>query len=43
MIAWYRGGAIRVLEDVREGLGAVVPAFIAMLIGQNLGKTLVRL
>lgn len=43
MITWYRSGDIRVLEDVREGLGAVVPAFIAMLTGRNLGKTLVRL
>jgi len=43
MSAWYRNGKINVLEDVREGLDAVIPAFIDMLSGRSLGKTLVRL
>jgi NADPH-dependent curcumin reductase CurA len=40
---WYRAGGIRVLEDCSDGLERVVPAFIAMLTGRSLGKTVVRL
>jgi NADPH-dependent curcumin reductase CurA len=43
MLRWHREGGVRVLEDVREGFESTVPAFIAMLTGRNLGKTLVRL
>jgi NADPH-dependent curcumin reductase CurA len=40
---WYRDGKIKVIEHVRDGLGQAVPAFIGMLTGSSLGKTLVRL
>lgn len=43
MGAWYRAVDIRVREDVSEGLDSVVPAFIRMLTGGNLGKTIVKL
>ncbi len=43
MLAWYRDGSIRVVEDVHDGLESAIPAFIAMLTGGTLGKTLVRL
>lgn len=43
MLAGYRDGSIRVVEDVHDGLESAIPAFIAMLTGGTLGKTLVRL
>jgi len=43
MGAWYGQGLIHVREDVRKGLEQAVPAFIDMLEGRNLGKTLIEL
>jgi NADPH-dependent curcumin reductase len=39
---WYVEGRVRVLEDVTEGLERAPSAFIGMLNGRNVGKTLVR-
>lgn len=43
MGAWYAAGQVRMKEDVRHGLAAVVPSFIDMLGGANVGKTLISL
>lgn len=43
MSSWYSKGLVTMKEDVRQGLEQVVPSFIDMLEGRNLGKTLVRL
>jgi len=43
MVAWYRSGSIRVLENVNRGLDSTVTAFIAMLTGRAVGKTIVDL
>jgi NADPH-dependent curcumin reductase CurA len=43
MSKWYRAGAIRIREDIVDGLEQTVPAFIGMLQGKNFGKTIVRL
>lgn len=42
MSAWVRDGRVRYREDVVDGLEAAPEAFVAMLRGANLGKTLVR-
>ncbi|WP_310962493.1 NADP-dependent oxidoreductase [Nocardioides terrisoli] len=42
MSAWIRGGEIRYLEDVADGLDNAVDAFVGMLTGRNFGKALVR-
>jgi NADPH-dependent curcumin reductase len=43
MAGWISEGAITMKEDVRHGLEQVVPSFIDMLEGRNVGKTLVKL
>jgi NADPH-dependent curcumin reductase CurA len=43
MAAWYSQGKVTMKEDVRNGLEQVVPSFIAMLEGRNVGKTVVQL
>jgi len=43
MGAWYGQGMVRVREDVRHGLEQTPAAFIDMLQGRNLGKTIVQL
>jgi NADPH-dependent curcumin reductase CurA len=43
MGTWYAEGKVRMKEDVRRGLEQVVPSFIDMLGGANVGKTLVEL
>jgi NADPH-dependent curcumin reductase CurA len=40
---WIRNGSFKVVEDVIEGFENLPAAFIGMLTGANLGKTLVRL
>ena len=42
MGAWYRPGRIRVREDAVDGFENAPAAFIRMLRGENLGRTLVR-
>ncbi len=37
------GGRLKVIESVRNGLGAMPSAFVDMLHGRNLGKVIVRL
>jgi NADPH-dependent curcumin reductase len=41
--AWIKEGRIRYREDIADGLENAPKAFIGMLNGENLGKTLVRL
>lgn len=43
MSAWLAAGKVTGREDISEGLGRVPSAFIGMLEGANLGKTIVRL
>jgi NADPH-dependent curcumin reductase CurA len=43
MTAWLASGQVKHHEHIAHGLDSMVPAFIGMLDGQNLGKTLVRL
>ncbi len=43
MGAWLAAGQITAREDVTEGLDRAPAAFIGMLKGANLGKTIVRL
>jgi NADPH-dependent curcumin reductase CurA len=40
---WVRTGAITPLETVHHGFEAVVPAFLDMMSGGNIGKTIVNL
>ena len=42
MSGWVRGGQVRYLEDVTDGLENVVEAFTGMLVGRNFGKVLVK-
>lgn len=42
MTAWLRAGKIRYRERVFEGLASVPEAFVSMLSGGHLGKTVVR-
>lgn len=43
MSEWLATGAIKVREDVTDGLEHAPAAFIGMLTGANVGKTLVRI
>ena len=39
---WVRDGSVQYRESISEGLAAAPAAFIAMMAGRNLGKSLVR-
>ena len=43
MAGWLREGRVRVHEQVHEGFDQIVPAFLGMLRGDNVGKTLVHI
>jgi NADPH-dependent curcumin reductase CurA len=43
MGSWYAQGRVHVREDVSQGLAQTPAAFIGMLEGRNLGKTIVQL
>ena len=42
MAQWLKEGKIKYREDVVEGFGNTVKAFIGMLQGENTGKMLVK-
>lgn len=43
MGGWLREGRVRVREQMHQGFDQIVPAFLGMLRGDNVGKTLVRI
>jgi NADPH-dependent curcumin reductase CurA len=43
MAAWLRDGSITYREHVHHGFDRVVPAFLGMLAGENIGKTVVHI
>ena len=43
MAALLANGEVTYLDDIWEGIENVVPAFLGMLKGDNIGKRLVRL
>jgi NADPH-dependent curcumin reductase CurA len=42
MGAWVASGEVKYREDVVEGIGNTVPAFIGLLEGRNFGKLLIE-
>jgi NADPH-dependent curcumin reductase CurA len=42
MTGWVASGAVRYTEDISEGLDSAPEAFVGMLRGANLGKTIVK-
>jgi NADPH-dependent curcumin reductase CurA len=43
MAQWLKEGKIQYREDIVEGFGNTVKAFIGMLQGENTGKMLVKM
>jgi NADPH-dependent curcumin reductase CurA len=43
MAGWLKNGQIRLETTLYEGFGQIVPAFLAMLQGQNTGKSIIRI
>ncbi len=43
LVGWIQSGAVRSLDNIHEGLDSAPSAFIALMSGTTVGKTLVRL